>query len=87
MALSAFNSSARRVSISRSRTLHCRDLFTAKLIIAWLDSRPITAMCSVKVDRKRKIGDDLLRAIGRRDDLFKLFEDVDTSHEHRYLQS
>ncbi len=71
-----------------------RKLCRAKLIPnrgAWLEMETSNRdVITVKIDRKRKLPVTiLLRAIGYEDDeqLYELFEDVDTNEEHRYIAS
>ncbi len=71
-----------------------RDMCSAKLIPehgTWLEFETSSRdIISTKVNGKRKISvATLLRAIGYEDDseLLKLFEDIDASPEHTYIQS
>ncbi len=71
-----------------------RRLCRAKLIPnrgAWLEMETSNRdVMTVKIDRKRKLPITiLLRAVGYEDDdeLYELFEDVDTSEEHRFIAS
>ena len=71
-----------------------RRLCRAKLIPnrgAWLEMETSNRdVMTVKIDRKRKLPITiLLRAVGFEDDeqLYELFEDVDTNEEHRFIAS
>ncbi len=71
-----------------------RRLCRAKLIPnrgAWLEMETSNRdVMTVKIDRKRKLPITiLLRAVGYEDDeqLYELFEDVDTGEEHRFIAS
>src|SRR5580700_2307903 len=71
-----------------------RLLYSAKLIPnrgAWLEIETSSKdILTVKIDRKRKVPvTTLVRALGytSNEDIRRLFEDVDTDNEHRYVDS
>ncbi|MEA2619062.1 MAG: DNA-directed polymerase subunit beta [Chloroflexota bacterium] len=71
-----------------------RRLYAAKLIPnrgAWLEIETSSKdILTVKIDRKRKVPvTTLVRALGytSNEDIRRLFEDVDTDNEHRYVDS